>query len=83
LRLLPLEGAGASSSQGLGGIVGPSFTTGSLTVAAGAIFRAVPPEVEDALTVALKMVAAAKRIVAAAKSFVFAKALDIRVISVK
>jgi hypothetical protein len=76
-RLLGLEGAGAGSSHGLGGIVGPSFTTGSLTVAAGAILSAVPLEGEDALTVALKMVAAANRIVAAAKSFVFAKALDI------
>jgi hypothetical protein len=64
----------ASSSHGLGGSVGPTFRMGS----AGAIFKPMASEEEDAFTLALKMVATANRIVAAAKSFVFANALDIK-----
>jgi hypothetical protein len=68
---------GASSSQGLGGIVGPTRRIGAGDF--GAMFRSprFSWEPEEAFTLALNRVATANRIVAAAKSLVFAKVLDI------
>jgi len=68
---------GASSSQGFGGIVGPTSSVGAAVL--GAMFRRLkfPFEGEEAFMLALNSVATANRMVAAAKSLVFAKVLDI------
>jgi hypothetical protein len=77
IRLALSDTEGASSSHGFGGMVGPTSSTGS-EIVEGAFLSPRPSGlvVDEALIFALKIVATANRIVAVAKSFVFANALD-------
>jgi hypothetical protein len=77
ILLPPRAVVGASSSQGFGGIVGPTSRTGAGVF--GLMFRRLKLSFDgdEALMLALNSVAAANKSVAAAKSLVFAKVLDI------